>query len=120
MTDRTVAQDAEDVRTRAVWQVGLAGLAVTALVVAIAWWRVAPPSVAARAPAASPLERGLFDRASGGADARIAGQHRLERYDWIDRRARIVRIPIDRAIEAVVADPGLIGATPAASGEASR
>jgi hypothetical protein len=41
---------------------------------------------------------------------RAAGEARLERYEWVDRRAGVVRIPIGRAIDAVVADPSLIGA----------
>jgi hypothetical protein len=98
-----------------VWLVGLGGAAITAILIAIAWLLVRPPPAAAPpATTASPLERTLFDRATGGSDVRAAGEARLWRYAWVDRQARVVRIPIDRAIDAVVADPGLLGPAPAA------
>jgi len=107
---RDAEQGGEQVRTRSVWRAGAAGVAITALIVAVAWWRVVPPAAAVRPPDASPIERGLIEQASGGDDARRAGLRRLERTEWIDRAAGVVRIPIDRAIDAVVADPALIGA----------
>jgi hypothetical protein len=63
---------------------------------------------------ASPLKRGLIDRASEGADVRAAGEHELERTDWVDHAAGVVRIPIEAASDAVVADPKLITAQPSA------
>jgi len=103
-------QEPEHVRTGVIWLVGLGVLVISAALVVIAWWLVVPPP-AARHPVAgpSPLEHEVFDRATGGDDARAAGDRRLERTEWIDRRAGVVRIPIDRAIDAVVADPRLIG-----------
>jgi hypothetical protein len=122
MTEPVPPQDAERVRTGVVWLVGLAVIAISAVLVALSWWLVVP-SVGARAAAPSPLEHGLFDRATGARDARAAGAHRLERYEWIDRRAGVVHIPIDRAIDAVVADPSLIrapgAAAPVAAGSAA-
>jgi hypothetical protein len=58
----------------------------------------------------SPLERGPIETATAGEQIRAAGAERLERTEWVDRGAQIVRIPIDRAIDAVVADPRLIAA----------
>ncbi|MEP6940848.1 MAG: hypothetical protein ABI846_13870 [Rudaea sp.] len=104
-------QQPDQVRTRAISLVGVGVVAIIIALVAVAWMLVVSPSAAAHLPEhASPLEHGLYDRATGGDDARATAARRLERYEWIDRGARIVRIPIDRAIDAVVADPALIGA----------
>jgi hypothetical protein len=107
-------QEAEGIRPRAIWWVGIGIVAIGAALVLIAWWLVAPPASFDPAPRPSMLERGLIDRASGGADLHTAGAQALERTQWVDRKAGTVRIPIDRAIDAVVADPRLIGAHPAA------
>jgi len=110
MIDPGLQQEAERSNAGVIWPVGFAGVVVTALLVALAWMFVAPPPVARHPPAQpSPLEHGLFDRSSGGDAARTAGAERLERYEWVNRQAGVVRIPIDRAIDAVVADPGMIG-----------
>ena len=110
-THPALVQDAEGISTRAIWRIAAGVVAVSALLVAIAWLLVVPPAAPARAAGArSPLEHDLVDQASGGEDLRAAGEHRLERTEWVDRSTRVVRIPIDRAIDAVVADPKLIGA----------
>jgi hypothetical protein len=111
MIDPGLRQDAERLRVGVIWAVGLGCVAVTALLVVIAWWFVVPPPASAYPPGQpSPLEHRLFDRATGASEVRAAGEARLERYEWVDRRAGVVRIPIGRAIDAVVADPSLIGA----------
>jgi hypothetical protein len=116
MIDPGLEQEAERAHARLIWLVGLAGLLVTTLLVAIAWLVVVPAPEPARPPTApSPLERGLLDGATGGADARTARERRLERTEWIDRRAGTVRIPLERAIDAAVADPRLIGPRDAAA-----
>jgi hypothetical protein len=116
MIDPGLRQEAERSNAGLIWLVGLASVVISALLVALAWLFVAPPPVARHPPAQpSPLEHGLFDRATGGDDARAAGVQRLERYEWVDRRTGVVRIPIDRAIDAVVADPGMIGTEPSAT-----
>lgn len=110
MTDAALHQDPEGISAAAIWLVSAAVVVIGAALIAIAWLLVVPPPSPARPVAApSPLERGLVEHASGGGDLRAAGEQQLERYEWIDRRARVVRIPIDRAIDAVVADPRLIG-----------
>jgi hypothetical protein len=109
-------QEPERVRSGAIWLVGGGVLAASLALIAIAWWLVVPPPAPARAAAPSPLHRELFEQAGAAAAAYAAGLQRLERTEWIDRRARVVRIPIERAIDAVVADPALIDA-PAAAGE---
>jgi len=104
-----LAQDPERVRTGWIWRVGGALIAITAALTIVAWWLVVPPAET-QAMSRSPLEHGLIDQATGGADAVAAGTQRLERYEWIDRAAGVVHIPIERAIDAVVSDPALIGA----------
>lgn len=103
-------QQPDEIRSRTIYRVGLAVIAVVAALVLAAWMLVRPPAEPIRAPAqASPLEHGLFEGARGGAERIEAGQERLERYEWVDRTAGVVHIPIARAIDAVVADPSLIG-----------
>lgn len=122
MTGSTPVQEPEGLPTRVIWLIGAGVVATSAVLVVIAWLLVVSPSAAERLPPApSPLEHGLFDRAAGGEALRAAGERRLERYEWIDRGARVARIPIERAIDAVVADPRLIGSrSPAITGEAAR
>jgi hypothetical protein len=102
-------QDPEGISARAVWVVAAGVTAISAGLVAIAWLLVAPAPAARPAAAASTLERGPIETAASGEQIRAAGAQRLGRTEWVDRSAQIVRIPIDRAIDAVVADPRLIG-----------
>jgi hypothetical protein len=122
MIEPTFPQEAERVYTRVVWIVGAGVVALTLALVGVAWLLVVPPPPAEHAVAApSVLERSIFDRASTGADVREAGEQRLERTEWVDRRARRVRIPIDRAIDAVVANPELIDSpAPGLAGEVGQ
>jgi len=103
-------QAPEGISPRAIWAVAAGVVVLSAALVAIAWLLVVPPPAARAVATPSPLEQGLIDQADGGAAIRAAGEHELDRTEWIDRKARVVRIPIDRAIEAVAADPHLIGA----------
>lgn len=103
-------QQPEQLRTKIIALVGAGVVVVILALVGVAWAFVEPPEPALRSPSQpSALEHGLFDQASGGADRRATGEHRLEIYQWVDRAAHVARIPIDRAIDAVVADPSLIG-----------
>jgi len=113
MTDPAAPQEPEGLAAGAIWLIGASVVAVTAALVVVAWLLVVPPPQRVRPAAApSPLLRALFDRADhgSGAELRAADALPLTRYEWVDRRARVVRIPIDRAIDAVAADPRLIGA----------
>jgi len=114
-------QAPEGISPRAIWAVAVGVVVVSAALIAIAWLLVVPPPAAARPVAApSPLEHGLIDHAEGGAALRAGGERELTQYRWVDRKARVVRIPIDRAIDAVAADPRLIGArSPGVAGAAS-
>jgi len=121
MREPSIQQAAEGVRARAVWSVATGVIVVGAVLVVIAWWLVVAPPAAEPAAAASPLEHELFDRTTEAASVHAAGAARLERYGWVDREAGVARIPIDRAIDAIVADPRLIGApTSAIVGKVGR
>ncbi|CAN5620505.1 hypothetical protein BH11MYX1_BH11MYX1_27110 [soil metagenome] len=105
----TAPRAAEGLRTRTIWFVGVAIVVVTLGATGIAWLFVRVPTVSPAAARPSSLEHGLVEPARGGTSSREAGARSLERYEWIDRGAGTVRIPIERAIEAAVADPSLIG-----------
>src|ERR1044071_6103152 len=98
MIEPAMQQEAEGIRPRVIWGVGLAVVVITALLVGLAWWLTAPRPTGAYATTASPLKRDLIERASGGADVHSAAAQRLQRTEWIDRKAGVARIPIDRAI----------------------
>ena len=120
MTESAFHQAPEGISPRAIWLVAAGVVVLSAALVAIAWLLVVPPPAARTVAAPSPLEHGLIDEADGGAALRATGERALEQYQWIDRKARVVRIPIDRAIDAAVADPRLIGArSPAVVGATS-
>lgn len=76
----------EGINTRAVVAVGLGTLAITAILVAIAWLLVAPT------PAGKPLP-----------------PPNLETGGFAQRPQLGVAVPVDQAIDRVVADPSLIG-----------
>ena len=105
-----VEQEPDRPRIRAIALVALGVVAITTALVVIAWLFVVPAPAAARRPAQdTSLEQGLIDRATGGADAIARGAARLDTYRWIDRARHLAQIPIERAIDAVVADPRLLG-----------
>lgn len=110
MTEPTVHQAPEGIAARAIWLIAAGVVVISAALVVVAWLLVVPPPPSITVKAPSPLEHGLIDQAAGGDQLRAAGEHALERTEWIDRGAGVVRIPIERAIDAVVADPRLIGA----------
>lgn len=109
MTEPGFQQEAERVRTGTLTLIAVALILVSAGLIAIAWWLVIPQSPSLRPTAPSPLERVVFERATTADDIRAAGERELEACGWVDRRAGVVRVPIERAIDAVVADPRLIG-----------
>lgn len=103
----------EDIRTGVIWLIALGVAAITAVCVVIAWHLIEPsPAFSTLAP--TTLEHGLIEE-TRWVDV---GAREIERTEWVDRAARIVRIPIEAAIDAVVADPGLI--TTQRPAEASR
>jgi hypothetical protein len=52
------------------------------------------------------LESSLFEAAPPGTSAIEVARARLHGYGWVDRRRRIVHIPIERAIELVLGQGG--------------
>ncbi len=112
-------QEPDQVRTGMITRIAIGVVVITSALVAIAWWLVkAPPPARYELARPSPLDNALFERAEVGQDSRIAGEQRLQQYRWVDRDAHLVQIPIERAIDAVVAEPSLIG--PTARQEATR
>ena len=109
MTEPTLPREPEGLRSRTIWLVAAATVAIALALTAIAWLLVVVPHGSPAASQPSSLRHDLLDTASDGADARAAAARTLDRYDWVDRSAGIVHIPIDQAIDAVVADPALIG-----------
>ena len=110
-SEPVLSQQPEGLAARVIWLVATGVIAISAVLVTIAWYLVVPP-LATERPAAtsSTLEHGLFDAPAPGGVLRAAGERRLTRYEWVDRNAHVARIPIDQAIEAVIADPHLIDA----------
>lgn len=109
MTQPTLPRDPEGLHTRSIWIVAAATLVVTLALVGVAWLLVRVPTGSPAAARPSSLRHDLVEHATGGADTRAAGRQTLEQYGWIDRGAGVVRIPIERAVDAVVDDPALIG-----------
>ena len=109
MSEPTLPRDPEGLRARTIWLVAAATVAIALALTAIAWLLVVVPHGSPAASRPSSLRHDLIETARDGADARAAAGQSLERYDWVDRNSGIVHIPIDRAIEAVVANPSLIG-----------
>src|SRR5207237_6322414 len=60
------------------------------------------------APAGRPAASGIFDSLTasehGAADAARRGEQKLERWRWVDRDARVVAIPLDRAMDVVASE----------------
>lgn len=108
ITQPPPAQQTEGVAARTLWRIALALVAISALLVVIAWLVVEPARPGVAHPAPSVLEHGLFAQARGGAAAEARAQLELARTAWVDRERHIARIPIERAIDAVVADPTLL------------
>ena len=76
---------------------------------------VRPPRQQARAQGALPLSGAPADAL---AALRAEETHTLTTYGWVDAQAGIVRIPIDRAMELLVARG--MPSSPAAGGGARR
>lgn len=68
-------------------------------------------STTSAAPNAAPppnatVERSLIQTTRRGADERAHARESLSQWQWVDRDAGIASIPIDRAIDLVVAGDG--------------
>jgi len=108
-----IEQEPDRVATRRLlWISGLALVVALAGVLAAAQMRnhsgarqtgQAPGSTAEMRP--SPLEQGLLEHVERGLALRSEQKKRLEHYGWVDRRAGVVRIPIERALELRLQEP---------------
>jgi len=107
----TLPRDPEGLRARTIWLVAAGTVALALALTLVAWLLVVVPNGSPAASQPSSLRHGLFDTASDGADARARGLHALEQTEWVDREAGVIRMPIEQAMDAVTADPTLIGGT---------
>ncbi|MEO8548488.1 MAG: hypothetical protein ABI678_00870 [Kofleriaceae bacterium] len=94
---QTSAREPEGLHARAIGWIGAAAVALVLGLTGVAWLLVEIPTGSPAAARPSSLEHDLFEQATGGAETRAAGTRALD--------------AIDRAIDAVVADPTLIGGT---------
>jgi hypothetical protein len=102
-------QAADVLPSRRLYVIGLTTIAVTLAGIAAAWLlleayqRGGAPVFPARAPAEiARVEQSLIESTRRGLDLRDAQRDALGHYQWIDRDAGTLRIPIDRAIELTV------------------
>ena len=110
MSEPTQPRDPEGLRSRTIWLVAAATVAIALVLTAVAWLLVVVPNGSPAASQPSSLRHDLLETARDGVDSHAAAMNGLEQTEWIDRNGGIVHLPIDRAIDAVVADPTLIGA----------
>ena len=111
MTTPTLPRDPEGLRSRTIWRVAAGTVALALALTLVAWLLVVVPNGSPAASRPSSLRHDLFETASDGADSRARVLQALEQTGWVDRDAGVIRMPIEQAIEAVVADPTLIGGT---------
>lgn len=65
--------------------------------------RAVPTTVPGQVPEeVNQVEQVLFEERAPGLEERVFEQKLLETYGWVDQETRVVRIPIDRAIELYV------------------
>jgi hypothetical protein len=93
-------QEPEDLRARVIGFVGIGFVVLTVALAGISWWLVQPTPAYVTLPP-STLEHDLFELRQPAPPGTAV--------EWVDRGAGTARIPIESAIDAVVADPSLIG-----------
>ena len=96
----------DDVHVRGVLIGGaLIGAAIVGTLV-VAWWMTAFRSNEGVAPPREPAGRPVLQRdpADDLAHYRTEQAAREDEYRWVDRRAGVVRIPVERALELTVAE----------------
>jgi hypothetical protein len=103
--------ETRDVRPRGIVLLGGALIAVTGVAMLLLWWLfnrlearaelrdppVSPLAAKADRPSGPGLERGLNYRTFEESD-----RARLKSYGWVDKQQRVVRIPVERAMELLV------------------
>ena len=108
-----VRQEADVLPSRAIGRVAAVAGVVAAIAVVIAWWLVfasggIPKRGSGPAPVAvsrtiSGIEQSYLDSRRVGIERRDRQRRELESWGWANRGAGLARIPIDRAIDIVVA-----------------
>lgn len=75
----------------------LAGLALFSTVLGIMFWTRKPPAVAPKGPEGRPAQEVL-------QEVRSQHEQELSSYGWVDKEKGVVRIPIERAMELLIAE----------------
>jgi hypothetical protein len=112
--DFEVRQEPDEVRARVLVSVGVASIVIGAagvffggLLVSVVVGSLRPDYAPPGGPRAAPRELSGIEQTpiwqtKAGEDLREAQQRDLERFGWVDRKAGIANIPIDRAMDLVV------------------
>jgi hypothetical protein len=106
-----VRQDPDHIARRKIMAITVASIILMLVSLVVAWallrlWGTRAPGPAAGAPRTiGTLEQTLIIDTKRGLDLRSQQEADLQRWGWADRDAGIARIPIDRAMELVVARP---------------
>ncbi|MBX3206302.1 MAG: hypothetical protein KF764_14615 [Labilithrix sp.] len=115
LTPEPASRQAPDaVDRRAIARVTVASIVVMSGALVTAWvllasWREEPVGPRA-APTAAPEEIGMLEQTPildtrRGLDLRLRQEADLHRFAWVDRDAGVAQIPIDEAIDLLVARP---------------
>lgn len=99
-----IAQENDRVPLRGALLVALCAVLVSAAAVGVSALLAGSRPSAARLPGPSVSvtsvpEQTLIERTARGLELRRAQQRKLDRYEWVDRDAGVVSIPIERAID---------------------
>jgi hypothetical protein len=112
--DFEVHQELDEVRVRALLAIGIASIVVgtvgvffAGLLVTAVLGSLAPSEAGPGGPRAVPRELSGIEQTPiwdtrVGEDLREQQRRDLERFGWVDRKAGIANIPIDRAMDLVV------------------
>jgi hypothetical protein len=111
-----VVQERDRIRGRLAAVIGVVGFVIMVVAIGAAWGllssrgRRAPylgaPGRAVGEEGGTKVDSTSIDIDSLGLRLRAEQQKKLTRYEWIDRKNGVARIPIDRAIDIVAAEPG--------------
>lgn len=110
----TVRQDPDSINRRAIARVTAASIVIMALALVAAWgllerWQRGRESERA-VPSAAPRTIGMLEQApilgpGRGLDLRARQEADLHRFGWVDRDGGVARIPIEDAVDLLVAHP---------------
>ena len=118
MSRFVVRQEADRLANRKLIITSIGSIVVFGVAVAISSWLLdatrRPVDTHLPAPSAAPMtigtvEQGLLLGPARGLDLRRDQRASLDRWGWVDRDAGIARIPVERAMELVAAEPAGAG-----------